>query len=68
MKQIIFNIECGEKTCAASPGRFCEFTGTVPMSMGQDFKCLLFGTKLFDVDGWIQRCPQCLDQAKDMHI
>lgn len=61
-------IECGEKTCASEPGKFCPYLGTV--RMGTKYVCMLFPneegshTLLMgeggDEAGWLQRCPACL--------
>lgn len=56
-RQIIFDIECGETTCASEPGEFCRFLQYNPF--GDDGSCYFFG-KVFDKDGWIQRHPECL--------
>jgi hypothetical protein len=61
-------IECGETTCASEPGKFCRFVGT--KCFGTEFRCLIFfdaagnGQKLLEKDGWLQRCAQCLQEAK----
>jgi len=55
-------IEMGEKTCAIEPGKFCKFLGS--SSIGQKFHCMLFGEKVFDEGGWLQRCPKCLEELK----
>ena len=52
--------EHGKKTCAVEPGKFCRFMytksfGTVPV-------CHLFDTNLHDVEGWVNRCPECLTE------
>lgn len=60
MKAIIsFEIECGEKTCASAPGTFCKYFLN---DMRGDGRCYFFG-KVFDVDGWIQRHPDCFMHA-----
>jgi hypothetical protein len=65
-KTLKIDIECGEKTCASEPGKFCEFFGS--MKFGQVPVCRLFPsiddnpyTILEDKDGWTQRCTRCLD-------
>ncbi len=55
IKKTIF---CGEKTCAIEPGDFCAELGT--KNFGTRPWCLLFGEDLYERDGWVQRCPQCL--------
>jgi len=66
-----FEIDCGEKTCASEPGKFCEFLGT--QRFGTIPLCLLFpqsnpepgtsasATPLKDRGGWLQRCEACLN-------
>lgn len=64
--KLTFDIECGEKTCAMEPGKFCRFLGS--RMCGTISVCMLFpsnekngsGTDLKDQDGWVQRCPACL--------
>jgi hypothetical protein len=54
-------IECGEKTCASKPGKFCHlFNG----SLGGRDTCFLFGG-LYDDSGWIQRDPKCIEAFKE---
>lgn len=72
MKRIImFEIDCGDKTCASEPGRFCPFFCT--QRLGTVFVCALFKTngcptKLKDSQGdglgWALRCDQCLEQER----
>ena len=51
--------EHGEKTCASAPGIFCRFQGV--MGFGTRPVCMLFNNEtLYDKDGWLQRCPQCM--------
>lgn len=51
--------EHGEKTCAVSPGIFCRFQGV--MGFGTRPVCMLFNNEtLYDKDGWLQRCPACV--------
>ena len=59
MKSIIV-IEHGKKTCAVEPGKFCRFMYT--KRFGTEPVCHLFGANLFDVDGWVNRCPECLTE------
>jgi hypothetical protein len=59
MKSMIL-IEHGEETCAVSPGKFCRFLGskkfgTVPV-------CMLYDKELFEVDGWVDRCHECMEE------
>ena len=64
-KTVSIQIECGETTCASEPGKFCKFFGT--MRFGTIPLCRLFPsdnesfTTLKDEDGWIQRCPDCMN-------
>ena len=68
MKIIKLELNCGEKTCASSPGNFCRFArssvdGFLP-------RCTLFGERLFDetgtsVMGWLQRLPKCLQAEEE---
>jgi len=65
MKKTLFiEIECGEKTCASEPGKFCPFMST--RRYGTEWVCALFPddksffTKLKDEGEWIQRCDECL--------
>ena len=70
------NYECGKKTCAIEPGKFCRFVAVGDI-LGQKYLCTLFrkvdevtGTiefqELVDVDGWFQRCPQCLNGGAEI--
>jgi hypothetical protein len=58
--KITLKIECGEKTCASIPGKFCHF---LRISLNGKDSCSLFGN-VFDKDGWIKRHPDCLKIAK----
>ena len=67
--KVSIEYECGEKTCAVEPGKFCRFLGT--RSFGTKSVCLLYRdpydggeVSLFYVDGWLQRCNQCLSQEE----
>jgi hypothetical protein len=59
-------IEAGEAACASSPGKFCEHVRT--RRFGTESVCGLFrdrryansATQLQDVDGWLQRLPECI--------
>jgi hypothetical protein len=55
----MFNIDCGETTCAVRPGYFCSLLRT--NMRGEGF-CFLFG-KLWEKDGWLQRHKSCLALA-----
>jgi hypothetical protein len=63
------SIECGETTCASSPGVFCTYLET--SRFGTSYHCHLFdtvmgkhSTQLGEKDGWIQRHPKCLELGK----
>jgi hypothetical protein len=67
---ITLEIDCGERTCASEPGKFCPYT--VSRKFGQSWFCNLFKTffsdgsvvdvELFDHGtGWLQRCQACID-------
>lgn len=50
----------GTKTCAVEPGVFCGWVSCT--HLGTNHVCLLFGDKLYDEGGWLQRCPQCIKE------
>ena len=64
MKSITLKVDCGETTCASTPGNFCQFFGT--MRFGTVPLCRLFPsigdtfTELHEKDGWVQRCASCI--------
>jgi hypothetical protein len=70
MPTLKLEIECGEKTCASEPGKFCKWLRTA--RFGSIWTCQIFcecGTildgkiypdSLEEKDGWIQRHPECL--------
>ena len=61
-------IECGEKTCAREPGKFCRYFGT--LGLGQKPVCRLFPTEkasythLDEVGGWTMRCDDCIGHSQ----
>ena len=59
-------IESGENTCASEPGRFCQFAGA--KSFGTRPWCMLFNTELKDINGWLQRSPKCLKNAREVAL
>lgn len=62
MQQILL-FNTGKTTCSETPaqqGNLCRF---VAPNLGE-FKCQLFNTRLYTVSGWLQRCPECLDNFK----
>lgn len=71
-RELIVEIDCGDTTCASEPGKFCRFMGT--SKFGSIFHCMLFRdltvwrgpdeVRLEEKDGWLQRCPQCLELEK----
>ena len=68
MPKLTINIECGEKTCAKEPGKFCSYFGS--KKMGTIPICTLFPstdtvyTELEEKEGWTLRCPACLQAEK----
>lgn len=57
------NIECGDKTCAWKPGKFCPHLFTA--RLGMSWVCEVFGFKEVQApkdnpEGWLQRLPECL--------
>jgi hypothetical protein len=63
MKQrLTFEIECGEKSCASEPGKFCQFAN---LAMAGKDSCYFFGLIFYDKPhGWLQRHPDCLKLAQ----
>jgi hypothetical protein len=57
-----FETECGEKTCASEPGKFCYFVRV--KNFGTSYLCLYYDEKLYDNDGWLIRCPKCLNEQR----
>ena len=57
-------IECGEKTCASSPGVFCKYFGY--KGLGTRLHCLFFNTRLYTEHGWVQRAASCLEIEKQI--
>jgi hypothetical protein len=54
-------IEFGNKTCASEKGKFCRFMWS--RNLGNEAICGLFNHQtLFNKDGWLMRCPQCLEK------
>jgi hypothetical protein len=60
--------ECGEMTCATTPGKFCRFLLLHPLGGGV---CRLFDEcELYPYDsgpkaGWVARCSECLSLPKE---
>ena len=69
MNILKINVNCGNTTCASESGVLCEFVST--RHFGTQFVCSLFPTtdclftELKNVDGWLQRCQDCLDHEED---
>jgi len=63
MPRYSIEIQCGETTCAESPGNFCKFVGS--HCFGTKFGCNLFeGPIDDDCSGTLKRSPECLVRAK----
>jgi len=53
--------EHGVKTCAVELGKFCRWFGCT--HFGTRPVCMLFDDEpLYDENGWLQRCPQCVKE------
>ena len=52
--------ECGEKTCAVEPGKFCRFV--LAIAFGTKPICTLYSVQLWEVNGWLWRCEKCLEE------
>ena len=68
MRRLAITIDAGSGTCAREPGVFCHFVGV--KSFGTRHVCMLFRTPegerpLRDVDGWLQRLPECVAAEKE---
>ena len=61
MKQkLTFEIECGEKTCASEPRKFCRYCSWNMKGVGT---CFFFIGQLEKKDGWLMRHPDCIKEA-----
>lgn len=66
--QLVDEIECGKTTCASEPKKFCKYIAS--QHFGQISVCTRFltdyqFTRLYDNgNGWVQRCPECLEKFK----
>lgn len=67
-KQLILEVDCGDKTCASEPGRFCQYLST--RNFGTESYCRIFGQVDYRAspvaletgeDGWLQRWPDCIE-------
>jgi len=53
--------EHGNKTCAVSIEKRCTFQ--IARKFGTEPVCALFRyADIKEVDGWLQRCPECIKQ------
>jgi len=57
-------IVCGKTTCASEPGKFCGYVAA--RKFGIEPVCTAFDEpiRLYDHDGWLQRCDACLKAEK----
>jgi len=59
-------IECGEKTCASGPGKFCRYLGI--SKFGMMAECRKFDGVVLEVPkwgiSWTHRSKQCLDSYR----
>lgn len=64
--RITVHAECGEKTCAAEPGKFCRFVRNAQARpFGRMVEvCNLYEAVLRDEDGWLMRCDECLAEQE----
>ena len=63
-KTIFFEIECGETTCASSPGVYCPM---LRITINGKDRCRLFGRVYENEDAYIVRHKKCLELAKDIY-
>ena len=60
IKTLVFPIECGEKTCATEPGKFCNF---LALNLKGEGLCYFFGRVEEALEGpykgWIMRHNMC---------
>lgn len=72
--KLAIDVQCGEKTCATEPGKFCQYVGS--RRFGTQPVCLLFPgnnaahTDLFPIEdtGWLRRCAPCLAAEKAAEV
>jgi hypothetical protein len=72
-RKLIIEIECGEKTCASEPGKFCNLIGSRHFGgisictcfSRPDSKGILSFVELEEKDGWLLRCDECLAAEKE---
>ena len=68
--RLVIDINCGERTCYAAPGDPCQFLRT--RKYGQVYYCAIWQDvdsrgrpeALEERDGWLLRCPECLEAGK----
>lgn len=66
MKTLKIEIDCGDKTCASEPGKFCKYIRS--RKYGQIHFCQLWHNEdghgrplqMEEKDGWLLRRPECL--------
>ena len=71
MKTLQLQINCGEKTCASEPGKFCRFVRT--RKFGTIHFCSLWHdtddkgrpVPLEEVDGWLLRRSACFANERN---
>lgn len=62
LRQLNIQINCGNTTCASKPGEFCE--QLYASNFGTKPVCHLFNdTPLYEHNGWLQRCEECLNKV-----
>jgi hypothetical protein len=68
MKQVLI-FHTGETTCSEKPsypGSMCPFV--FARKFGTEPVCHLFGdVRLDDIDGWLQRLPECVTKFHGAH-
>lgn len=57
-------IECGDTTCAPqdgpNKGKLCSFVRI--SNFGTTFICAFYEVRLFDEQGWLERCAICMEK------
>ena len=62
-REIKFDIECGETTCASEPGKFCRFC---KWKLNGDGTCYFFGKLFEDENGCLARHKDCIAMAEEV--